>query len=140
MKRRNWKRWILRRVPMNNYTRRRVYLFLRRQITKGGIMTRGHENMMVYAARYAHGRNTGAALQVVSHILAEWDGLAPVTKETLYKESVEAGYCQEDWQKLRDRYEDEQSFLRRQNPNFKTAILRLASGREKHRLVEKEGE
>ena len=57
MKQRSWKRWILRRVPLNNYTRRTVYLFLRRQ-----------------------------------------------------------------------------------NPNFKTAILRLASGREKHRLVEKEGE
>ena len=77
------------------------------EITKGGKMTIGHEHMMVYAARYAHGRNTGAALQIVSHILAEWDKLTENTKWKLYKDTREARYCQEDWQKLRDRYEDE---------------------------------
>jgi len=63
--------------------------------------------LMIYAARYAHGRNTGAALQVTSYILAEWDNIDKRDKKQLYHDSFEAAYCQEDWKRLQDRFESE---------------------------------
>ena len=59
----------------------------------------------VFAARYAHGRNTGSALMVVRSILSEWDFISLHTKKQLYKESFEAQSCKEDWKLLQDRFE-----------------------------------
>jgi len=64
-------------------------------------MTPIEENMIVFAARYAHGRNTGAALQVVKHILNVWDELSYRTKDHLISESNEASYCLDEWEMLR---------------------------------------
>lgn len=70
-------------------------------------MTQLEETMIVFAARYAHKRNTGGALMVVTRALNVWDKLTENTKRKLYDESREAQYCKEDWQKLRDKYEEE---------------------------------
>ena len=63
------------------------------------------ENMIVFAARYAHARSTGAPLMVVKYILRVWDSLSDRTKETLYDESFDASFCKEDWKMLQDRFE-----------------------------------
>ena len=63
------------------------------------------ENMIIFAARYAHSRNTGASLLVVSHIINKWDELSDNAKDTLNRESYKAQYCKEDWDKLRNKYE-----------------------------------
>lgn len=57
--------------------------------------------ILVFAARYAHSRNTGAALQVVRSILKSWDLLDLRTKEELIHEAKEEATCNhEDWQMI----------------------------------------
>ena len=63
------------------------------------------EGVLVFAARYAHGRNTGAAFMVVRDILSVWDCLSEYTKEQLYRESFEASYCKDDWALIQEKYE-----------------------------------
>ena len=67
-----------------------------------------NETVIIFAARYAHTRNTGAALAVVSHILEVWDKLGSPAREQIYKESFEAQYCSDDWRRLQDRFERKQ--------------------------------
>lgn len=57
----------------------------------------------MFAARYAHTRNTGAALMVVSTILDNWDSLTLETQAQLKREAKEATYNLEGWQKLLDK-------------------------------------
>jgi len=59
------------------------------------------DSIIIFAARYAHRRNTGTALMVVSFVLKEWGR----TREMLYRESFEATYCREDWKRLQDKFE-----------------------------------
>jgi len=61
------------------------------------------QNCLVFAARYAHDRNTGAAMQVVNSILMNWDSLSENVKRTIQEEAEHAPYNREDWQKLIDK-------------------------------------
>lgn len=55
----------------------------------------------IFAARYAHARNTGAARLVVNSILDHWDELDPRIQIQLIAEAKnEAMYDFEDWQRL----------------------------------------
>ena len=59
------------------------------------------DNALVYAARYAHTRKTGAALQVVSAIIAGWHDINPHTQQQLIREARnEATTNPEDWARL----------------------------------------
>lgn len=58
------------------------------------------ENIYVFAARYAHSRNTGAAYQVVVSIIYNWGGLSRHTQIQLKNEAKEAVYNKEDWDRL----------------------------------------
>lgn len=60
-------------------------------------LTNGEENTLVFAARYAHNRRTGAALQVVKEILNKWVRISDFTKEQLKREAKEASLLNEDW-------------------------------------------
>jgi len=59
------------------------------------------QSCIVFAARYAHSRNTGAALSVINAIKANWDKLDEGTKEDLRRESHEATENLHDWSELR---------------------------------------
>ena len=56
--------------------------------------------LYIFAARYAHHRNTGAAYQVVRCILEAWDRLDQQTRLQLVREASEATTCKEDWDLL----------------------------------------
>jgi len=56
-----------------------------------------YESIIVYAARYAHTRNTGASLQVVNYILRVWQDLSDDTCKQLARESTEATCNKNDW-------------------------------------------
>lgn len=58
--------------------------------------------ILVFAARYAHHRNTGAALAVCNAIAQEWDNLDRDAQTQIQRESFEAEYNQDDWQKIRE--------------------------------------
>ena len=62
---------------------------------------------LVFAARYAHGRNTGAAFAVVTALKQCWHLLDANTRHQIIRESHEAEYSEsqynrDDWQDLRD--------------------------------------
>jgi hypothetical protein len=67
------------------------------------LLSEGEQSCLVFAARYAHTRNTGAALMVVSTILYKWDRLTLETQVQLKREAKEATYNLEAWQKLLDK-------------------------------------
>jgi hypothetical protein len=58
-------------------------------------------NLCIYAARYAHHRPTGCALQTVNAIKSVWNQLDDKTKKQLIQESHEATCCLSDWEHLR---------------------------------------
>lgn len=63
------------------------------------------DSVYVYAARYAHHRNTGAAIQVIAATMA-----ANVSDETLMqmiRESYEATYNKGDWVAFRKAARDQ---------------------------------
>ena len=66
-------------------------------------LTYQEETMFVLAARYAHNRQTGAALQVVTEILNKWDRISDFTKEQLKREAKEASFNHDDWALLIDK-------------------------------------
>ncbi len=59
------------------------------------------QTAMLFAARYAHYRQTGAALAVVSALISCWHQLTPHTRDQIIRESIDAVYNQDDWQRLR---------------------------------------
>jgi len=61
----------------------------------------GEQSCLVFAARYAHNRSTGAAMIVVNTILANWDFLSPETQMQIKREAGEATSNLDDWQKLK---------------------------------------
>ena len=63
--------------------------------------------LYIFAARYAHNRNTGAAYAVVQRILAAWDTLDLPTRKQLIREASEATHCKEDWQMLIDKGDED---------------------------------
>lgn len=60
------------------------------------------DSVLIFAARYAHGRNTGAALAVVTALKACWRALTPELKSQLLREADEAQYNHEDWEELKN--------------------------------------
>jgi hypothetical protein len=60
------------------------------------------QNCLVYAARYAHHRNTGAAMQVCMSIIYYYDQLDVDILNNLYNESFEAVYNRDDWNSMRN--------------------------------------
>ena len=65
-------------------------------------MTQQEESMLVFAARYAHNRLTGAALMVVSEIIDKWPEISERTRKQLVRESREATHFKDEWQRLAD--------------------------------------
>lgn len=64
--------------------------------------------LALFAARYAHNRNTGAPLMVVRQLMQIWPELQVQTREKIIKESKnEAMYCLEDWRLLWDLADNE---------------------------------
>jgi hypothetical protein len=57
---------------------------------------------LVFAARYTHTRNTGGTLAVVRALEQCWHLLDNHTREQIPRESNEAEYNRDDWQRLRD--------------------------------------
>jgi len=57
---------------------------------------------MVFAARYTHTRNTGGTLAVVRALEQCWHLLDNHTRDQILRESSEAEYNLDDWQRLRD--------------------------------------
>ena len=57
--------------------------------------------ILIFAARYAHNRNTGAALAVCRAIENEWRYITRETQEQLQRESYEATCNIEDWEIIR---------------------------------------
>lgn len=61
------------------------------------------QSVLVFAARYAHTRKTGAAMIVVDAILENWDKLTHLTQEQIRKEARNEATCNfEDWRQLGD--------------------------------------
>lgn len=58
-------------------------------------------NLAVYAARYAHHRNTGAALQVVTALKDLWQKIPEVDQMQIVSESNEATCNEHEWEDLR---------------------------------------
>jgi len=59
------------------------------------------KTVLVFAARYAHTRQTSAAFVVVQAILHNWDLLQPHTKKQLIREAKEeAEYNLTEWGKI----------------------------------------
>jgi hypothetical protein len=58
--------------------------------------------VMVFAARYAHNRQTAAAYAVVRALKQCWHKLNVSTRLQIFNESYEATYNHNDWQSLRD--------------------------------------
>lgn len=59
------------------------------------------DQMLIYAARYAHNRETGAALQVVDCAIKNWSILDEKTRVQLAQEASNEATCNiDDWQKL----------------------------------------
>ncbi len=63
---------------------------------------------LVFAARYAHTRRTGAALLVVNAIIDNWDRLSADTQKQIINEAVNEATCNlEDWKLITDKRGDE---------------------------------
>lgn len=64
-------------------------------------LTSGEESCLIFAARYAHGRQTSAASVVVSGILSKWDRLSDGAKSQLKREAeTSAAGNIDDWKRL----------------------------------------
>jgi len=61
------------------------------------------ESCLIFAARYAHHRKTGAANVVVSSIIGSWGNLSPKIKADIKKEALEATTNLDDWKRIIDR-------------------------------------
>lgn len=59
------------------------------------------QTILIFAARYAHNRKTGAAYAVCKAIEAEWRNLDNHTQYKLKSESHEATCNDDDWQIIR---------------------------------------
>jgi len=58
--------------------------------------------LLVFAARYAHNRPTGASRAVCAVIIAEWGNISPSDQIQLQKESLEATCNDKDWAEIRN--------------------------------------
>ena len=59
-------------------------------------------SILIYAARYAHTRNTGAAFTVVMEIRNAWDNIGQHAQEQIKKEAKEATFNLDMWNLLDD--------------------------------------
>ena len=67
------------------------------------IVTKDIENLLVFACRYCHSRQTGAALMTVKVLIHHWDEITPRTQATIIKEATSDATCNiEDWLMLID--------------------------------------
>lgn len=75
------------------------------KMNKNSRMLSGPEqSCLVFAARYAHARFTGASCFVVEAILKNWDRLSESTQAQLKREAKNEATCNmEDWQRVIDR-------------------------------------
>lgn len=61
------------------------------------------QSVLVFAARYAYNRNTGASLPVIQTIIKNWENLDLYTQEQLIRESSsEAEFNKEHWSVLKN--------------------------------------
>jgi len=65
-------------------------------------LSRCEESSYVFAARYAHSRNTGAAHMVVKALMVNWAAFSEQTKNQILKETFEATHNDSDWTALRN--------------------------------------
>lgn len=61
-----------------------------------------YETALIFAARYAHGRNTAAAFTVVRAIQQAWPLLSEYARIMILRESHEAAFNLDDWERLRE--------------------------------------
>lgn len=67
-------------------------------------LTDHEQSAIVFAARYAHTRRTGAAFMVVNAILSSWDKLKKSTKFQLKREADSDATCNfSDWKRLTEK-------------------------------------
>jgi len=66
---------------------------------------KGIDTIAVFAARYAHHRNTAASFAFLQNIRAVKDQLSDNCKKQLVQESHEADYNLDDWASLRDLFD-----------------------------------
>jgi leucyl aminopeptidase (aminopeptidase T) len=67
------------------------------------------QTVLVFAARYAHSRNTGGTWVVVRTLKQHWGQLSDYIQEQILSESHEATTNLDDWQRLRDFVENYQT-------------------------------
>ena len=66
-------------------------------------LTSNEELCLIFAARYAHGRQSIAAHIVVAEILKKWEGISDNRKAQLKREAeISAAANIDDWQRLID--------------------------------------
>ncbi len=66
----------------------------------GNELSPAEQAVLVFAARYAHTRQTTAAGMVVCNILKNWDRIPAHTQEQLKREALAATCNLDDWAKL----------------------------------------
>ena len=72
------------------------------------LMMPNEESIYIYAARYAHTRRTGAALQVVNEILNNWYRFSKQAQQQIVREAKhDATENLSDWKKLIDHLTEE---------------------------------
>lgn len=68
-----------------------------------GTLPADMQTCLVFAARYAHDRNTSGAYLVTRALLSNWDKLSPNTQKQLHKEARNEATCNlEDWALILD--------------------------------------
>ena len=60
------------------------------------------ETCLVFAARYAHNRQTGASLAVLTAIKENWEDIRQHTRDQLKSEASEATCNLTDWEELKE--------------------------------------
>ena len=61
-------------------------------------MNRGLENVFVFAARYAHHRQTGAAWVVINALKEHWHEIDDSARDQIISETTEAAYNKDEWE------------------------------------------
>ena len=80
------------------------------------------QSCFVFAARYAHHRNTGAALATVRGLELVWHQLSESTREQIIRETEEATVNLSDWLRLREFANNEKAWKECPLDSISTAI------------------
>lgn len=74
------------------------------KMNKNDLLSGPEQTCLIFAARYAHTRNTGAACLVIAAILKNWGRLSELVQLQLKREAKNEATCNmEDWRRIIDR-------------------------------------